>query len=159
PYDDKITQLNLRLNATYLAYGAEGQEYKTNQMVQDQNALKYSTANVADRAVFKSSANYSNEKWDLVDAYKRDKKILIRERENMPDSLKQLSRDELENEIQQLAQERESINQEIRELGEKRRAYLEAETEKDTAKTENSLGASILKALREQAKKKGFVIE
>ncbi len=42
PYDELINQLNLRLNATYLAYGSRGQHYQANQAVQDQNALKYS---------------------------------------------------------------------------------------------------------------------
>jgi len=159
PYDEQINQLNLRLNATYLAYGSRGQHYQANQAVQDQNALKYSKANVADRALFKSSANYSNEQWDLVDAYQKDKKILIKEKENLPDSLKQLSQAELETKVQRLLQERENINREIRELGGQRRAYIEAERAKVNDGNANSLEDSILRALREQAKRKGFVIE
>ena len=159
PYDEKITQLNQQLNATYLAYGAQGQDFKMNQTAQDQNALKYSKANVADRALFKSSANYSNAQWDLVDAYKKDKKILTQQKENLPDSLKQLSLPDLEKEVQHLIQERERINQKIRELGDERRAYLETEQANRTGDTTNSLEGSILKALREQARQKGFVIE
>ena len=159
PYDSQITQLNLRLNATYLAYGTQGQQFKANQAVQDQNALKYSQANVADRAIFKSSSSYKNDKWDLVDAYKKDKKILYKKKENLPDSLKHLSKAELEAEIQQLAQEREEAQREIQKLGEARRAYIEAEKAKMPENTSNSLEDSVLAALRAQAKKKGFVIE
>ncbi len=114
---------------------------------------------MADGALFKSSANYSNEQWDLVDAYQKDKKILVKEKENLPDSLKQLSQAELETKVQRLLQERENINREIRELGEQRRAYIEAERAKPENGNENSLEDSILRALREQAKRKGFVIE
>lgn len=159
PYDGQISQLNLRLNATYLAYGARGQEFQANQAVQDQNASRYSKANVADRTLFKSSANYRNEQWDLVDAYKKDKKILAREKENLPDSLRQLSQAELETEIQRLAQEREEIQELIRKLGEQRQAYIDMERAKAEGKPENNLGDSILQALREQAKRKGFIIE
>ena len=159
PYDERINQLNLNLNATYITYGAQVRDFQANQAMQDENALKYSKANMADRALFKSSANYTNANWDLVDAYKEDKEILAREKESLPDSLQQLSAKQLEAEVQRFMQLREDIRQEIQELGKKRRAYIEAEQAKMADDATNNLGSSILKALREQAKRKGFVME
>ena len=69
PYDDEINELNTRLNKTYIPYGKKGKQKLENQSTQDFNAGKYSKANSADRALFKSSKKYKADDWDLVDAY------------------------------------------------------------------------------------------
>lgn len=61
PYDDQISQCNVRLNKTYIGYGSKGVEKKMAQEVQDANAQSISGANYAERAVSKSKAVYKND--------------------------------------------------------------------------------------------------
>src|SRR5690606_21667396 len=58
PYDDHITRCNMRLNETYIGYGAYGESKKQAQAVQDSNAEGISSANMAERAVAKAGAAY-----------------------------------------------------------------------------------------------------
>ena len=76
PYDDQISQCNVRLNTTYIGYGAKGVEKKRSQEVQDANAQSISGANYAERSVSKSKEVYKNDSWDLVDKVSEDEKAL-----------------------------------------------------------------------------------
>src|SRR6186997_348885 len=55
PYDEQIAAFNDKLNATYVYYGASGEERKEQQIVQDNNAASYGLANAAERIFCKSS--------------------------------------------------------------------------------------------------------
>lgn len=156
PYDDQINQLNTKLNDTYVPFGKEGKQKKYNQSIQDANAQSYSKANFADRSAYKSSKKYKAEKWDLVDAYKKDKKILS-EATALPDSLQSISIQEMEKQIQEIAQRREKIQQEIRDLNGQRQNYIQQQKEKKA--TSSSLENSILQSIEKQAKLKGFEIK
>ena len=70
PYDDKILELNQKLNSTYVAYGNIGRTKMVLQTEQDNNAKGYSAENAVSRTVSKSSHLYQNSSWDLVDAEK-----------------------------------------------------------------------------------------
>ncbi len=76
PYDDRIAELNDRLNDTYIYYGRSGYSKKENQIAQDKNAESYSKSNKVERAVSKSSHVYDNSSWDLVDASKDNEKVI-----------------------------------------------------------------------------------
>ena len=119
---------------------------------QDLNADKYSMANAADRAVFKSSKKYKAEKWDLIDAYKKDKAVL-KNTAALPDTMQDISIEEMEARIQSAISERETIQQEIQDLDKKRRSF---KAEKVKEGNKNELEENMLKSIREQAKKKGF---
>ena len=155
PYDDQINQLNSKLNNTYIPYGKKGKSKFQNQTAQDLNASKYGASNIGDRAAFKSSKKYKADDWDLIDAYKKDKKILSKT-EALPDSLQNISIEEMEARIQQVVSEREVIQKEMQELDKKRRLY---KTEKAKENGTEGLQESMLKSLKEQVKKKGFEIE
>ncbi|MEO1257347.1 MAG: vWA domain-containing protein [Bacteroidota bacterium] len=152
PYDEKINELNTQLNATYIPYGKDGHLKLQNQSMQDANGKLQSTANLTNRTVFKSSKAYKNTSWDLADAYQEDKSILNRA-DFLPDTLQNLSVEEMETAIQQVIQERETIQNEIRELDKKRREFKK-EKKKNTPK--NGLEDSMLKSIKKQAKEKGF---
>ena len=155
PYDAKINQLNEKLNSTYIPFGKEGKEKHSNQMLQDSNAKKYGSSNAASRAVFKSKKQYKAEKWDLVDAYKKDKKVLETVKE-VPDSLQNISVAELEAKIKAVSNSRSEIQQQINELDEKRRSYIEEESKKNASKS--SLENSMLESIKTQAAKKGYKV-
>ena len=155
PYDDAINNLNTKLNATYIPYGKKGQQKKQNQISQDMNAENYSKSNVSDRAAFKSSKKYKADDWDLVDAYKKDKNI-VNNLETMPNIFQNISVEEMETRIQQIATKREALQNEMQALDKKRREY---KAEKSKEATNGGLQESMLKSIREQARKKGFKIK
>ena len=153
PYDDQINQLNTRLNNTYIPFGNKGKQKKENQMIQDSNAGSYSQVNAADRAVFKSSKKYKATDWDLVDAYKKDKKV-IQEVKVVDEKLKELSVEELEAKIQQVTHERTKIQEEIRQLDKKRRQYKAKKQTND----DSSLQKNMIQNIQKQAELKGYKI-
>ncbi len=157
PYDKQIGDLNMQLNNTYIHYGQQGQRFKENQITQDNNAGQYSQANVADRAVFKSSTSYSNAEWDVVDAYKKDKSILKKKKEELPEEYQELEEEELETKIIEITQERETIQLKIKELDKERRTFIENEKAKNIGDNAGgTLEESMLNSLRKTAEEKGF---
>lgn len=156
PYDQKISDLNDELNTTYVPYGAQGITYSSNQRKQDSNAASYSIANKAERAAFKSSKKYKNEKWDLVDAYEKDKKIL-KKAKVLPKELAGKTEVEIEEMIVLKQAKRSAIQAKIKALNQQRKAYQKAQSEekRDTTNLENS----ILLSIKKQAKQKGYKVE
>ncbi len=156
PYDQKIGDLNTRLNKTYIPYGKKGEEKLRNQQEQDSNARIYSSANVADRAVFKSSKKYTASDWDLVDAYKNDKKVLNNTKA-MPDTLQNLTTNELEAKIQNILAERDQINLEIQQNNVLRQNFIIENS--SSSQEENNLKNSIKKSIEKHAKLKGYQVD
>ena len=157
PYDDQINQLNIQLNNTYIPFGKYGASKKESQKSQDANAQHYSSANSAERAVYKSSKKYRASTWDLVDAYKDDKSI-VKKAKLLPDSLQNLTPNDLEARIQVISQQRASIQDQIQELDKKRRKY-KAEKASTETESESNLQRSMLKSIEKQAKQKGYKIK
>lgn len=156
PYDDKINDLNKKLNETYIPYGKKGKAKKRNQTRQDANASGYSKSNSADRAAFKSSKKYKADSWDLVDAYKKDKSILSKA-EVLPDSIQTLSIEDLEAKIESVSAERSIIQNEIQTLNQNRKAFIQKNSKVEAEK--NNLNNSIRKSVENQAKLKGYKIK
>lgn len=155
PYDDDIVKLNEELNSTYVSYGVSGKKMKERQEVQDKNASG-SGANVnINRAVSKSQQAYTNESWDLVDAYKKDeKKLESLSDDEMPEELKGKSNTEVKKYVQDKQSKREKIQKQINELNDKRSKYV-LEQQKNNAQ-ENTLDAVMIKTVREQAQNKNY---
>jgi len=158
PYDDRISQLNIKLNNTYVTYGREGKQKKENQEAQDVNASGISQVNSVKRAVSKASHVYKNESWDLVDAsgqtdFEIDKII----KEELPEEMKEMNDEEKTKYIEAKKNEREQIQKEIIELNKKREEYV-SKQQSETAK-ENVLDDVMLKAIKTQAKAKKFKFE
>lgn len=158
PYDDKISECNVRINNTYIGYGAIGSSKKMNQEAQDKNAQKLSSANYAERAVSKSKAVYKNESWDLVDRVKEDPKAIAKiKKTELPAELQNKSEAELEAIVTKKTKEREAIQKEIGELGRKRQQYIDIEAKK--SKSQDDLGNAINSSIMTLAKAKGYTVE
>ena len=156
PYDDKIAELNQKLNETYVEYGREGQIKKQKQSVQDKNAESYGKANTVKRAVSKSTHIYKNESWDLVDAAESGSvKPAAVPKSELPEEMKNMNDAEMEKYLKQKKAERAKIQQEILTLNQKREAYV-AQKQKEKAQ-EKTLDNAMLKAIKSQASKKQFV--
>lgn len=158
PFDDQITQANIRINATYVSYGAQGASKKMAQEVQDKNAETISKANYAERAVSKSKKVYKNDSWDLVDKVKDDKQAVQKlKKEELPKELQGKTDAEISAYVEKKTKEREAIQKEISELGKKRQAYIDAEAKK--AKGGDDLGDALSTSIVTFAKKKGYTVE
>lgn len=159
PYDTKITELNSKLNDTYVPYGKKGASFKMNQQAQDKNAATISQENMVSRAVTKSKHVYKNTKWDLVDATD-DESVSVSEieEEELPEEMQGMTDVQKENYVKQKKAERDAIKSEIDELGEKREQYI-AEEKKKTAETDNMLDEGMLGAIKKQASSKSYVFK
>jgi hypothetical protein len=155
PQDAEILKLNESLNSTYIAYGKLGAANAEKQMAQDANAVNAAPAVAAQRAVAKSSANYYNSNWDLVDASKEKNfdlsKVPV---EDLPEEMKKMTPEQRSNHIKVKTEERAKLQTRILELNKERDAFV-AEKRKEMAKTgDDTLDAAVVKAVREQASKK-----
>jgi len=159
PYDKEISDLNNKLNDTYVSYGYNGKVKKENQIVQDKNAESYGSANKAERIKSKTSVFYSNKSWDLVDASKeKDFTVTTIKEDELPEELKGKSAEEKQKYIAQKSQERENIKTQIVQLNKKRTEYI-VEKEKTMQVDDKSLDAVMVKSIKGQAAKKKFVFE
>jgi hypothetical protein len=153
PYDDRINELSLDLNKTYVYYGAHGNSKKQEQLEQDANAESYSKSNLASRNSIKASKFYKNSSWDLVDAYEeKTVEIAKIEKSSLPPALQNKSTAELEKYVQQQLQTRNNLKQQIEVLNTQRGKYLASQS---TSETE-SLESSMVKSLKKQAHAKNY---
>lgn len=153
PYDDKILQLNQKLNNTYVAYGYVGKQKMELQAEQDSNARGYSEENAVSRTVSKSSHLYTNSNWDLVDAEKeKDFKYEDLKKSELPKELKNKSVSEIKAYVSKKRQEREIIQKDIQQLNEKRRQFIKTQQKDDS----NGLENAMIKAIKTQAKEKKY---
>lgn len=155
PYDAQIESCDIRLNKTYVGYGAMGRFKKENQVIQDNNAKSVHKGNYTERAVSKSKAAYNNRSWDLVDLNKEDNRALDNmKEEDMPAELKGKSKAEIKTIIAEKTKEREAIQKEINELSVKRQQYIDQYAK--SIPGADDLGEAINKSILELAVKKGY---
>lgn len=160
PYDDKISECNVKLNGTYISYGSKGMEKKRMQAVQDQNAASMSKANAVERSVAKTkSAAYKNESWDMVDKAESDKDFLGKiKNEELPAELQGKSKAEISKIVEKNSKDRANIQKEIAELAVKRQTFIDAELKKRGNSESDDLGKAIEKSILEIGSKKGYTL-
>ena len=157
PQDDELIALGKKLNETYIAYGYYGDEFKERQAEQDENAGNLAPEVLVDRTVTKSSGQYRNESWDLVDAKKEGTvKIEELEEDQLPEEMKNMTVEERKAYVEEKSNERESIQNKINKLSEERRKYI---AQKLAESNDNTLDAAMLKMIREQAAEKNYKFE
>ena len=156
PQDEEIARLNIELNDTYIAYGAGGQAAQQRQAEQDRNAANLSPQASTSRAVTKSSFNYRNSSWDLVDALKENQVELENiQDKDLPENMQNMTIEERKTYTDEKAKERAEIQKKIQELNVQRENYVAAERKKQQG-GENTLGSAIIKAVQNQAVRKNF---
>ncbi|WP_422106078.1 vWA domain-containing protein [Winogradskyella sp.] len=154
PYDDKILELNEKLNKTYVAYGSLGKAKMQMQADQDDNARNYNKANAVSRTVSKSSRLYKNSSWDLVDAEREaDFSYDDLDTDQLPKELKGKSKEEIKSYVENKRKERKKLQKDIAELNIKRRDYI------SKTSVDNGLEDAMINAIKTQAKKKNYVWE
>jgi hypothetical protein len=154
PYDDLMGALNDKLNTTYVYYGASGEDRKEQQIMQDNNAASYGSANIAERSFCKSSHAYKNSSWDLVDAMRENEKIIMEiKQEDLPKEMRSMSIEQRSTYIRQKSEERKKIQAEIQLMNKKRQEYIYKTPQGNKDKM---LDASMMKAIKEQGRAKNL---
>ena len=158
PQDKRISELGIKLNETYIGYGSLRQEGATKQTLADQDAVANEAAGShLQRAIWKSTDNYSNSSWDLIDAVK-DKQIDLAklEKKELPAELQELSPEQLKARVDEAAKKRAGIQEEIRKLNEQREAHVAEELKKQSEQGIKTLDRVLVDATRSQAEKLGY---
>ena len=158
PFDDELVQLGQKINETYIAYGYEGAELKQRQNEQDSNAGSLAPSVLVDRTVTKSSEQYRNESWDLVDAKEKGSVDIANiPKDQLPKEMQNMSTEERNKYIEKKAKERGEYQKQINKLDKQRRDYIAKKVSEN--KEENTLDAAMLKMIREQASNKNYKFE
>lgn len=156
PYDREIAALNAKLNGTYIPYGAEGVVGQQRQAIEDTN----SGINLVTRGAAKASEYYQNDSWDLIDAVDGGK-VTIEELSNdsLPEAMQSMTLAQRQEYIAAKKTERETIQQKIRDLSQKRDEYLEKQRQAMANRGDNTLDAVIIESLRKQLAARGFRLQ
>jgi hypothetical protein len=156
PYDRTILDLGNRLNSTYVPYGYDGELKRGRQAAQDKMAEESAPAAGINRSVAKSSASYNSSSWDMVDAYEKGGlKLESLKKSDMPSSMSNYSKSDVEKYVKGKSVERKKIQKEIENLNVKRRKYLDSKQKKNETDTFDS---AVIKIIQDQAKDKKFNI-
>lgn len=157
PQDDEIVKLSAALNGTYIAYGHAAPAAAARQEAQDNNAVQAQAGAALDRALAKSSANYCNEGWDMVDAMKqKDFKLESVKEEDLPEVMRKMTLEERQAYVAGKTKERAAIQAQIQTLNEAREKFIAAEMKKRGLEDKSTLGSAMVTAVRTQCEKKEF---
>ena len=120
---------------------------------QDNNAMELEEAVAVQRAVSKSSGMYKNSTWDLIDASEDDEfDVTALKKEELPSTLRNKSKAELNAFISTKKAERKRIQKEIQELNAKREIYIKEHAPQEKGELESAM----LNAIKRQASGKNF---
>jgi hypothetical protein len=158
PQDKTIAELSIKLNSTYIGYGSRREESAKKQSLADEDASANEKSGAAvERAVAKSSINYSNSSWDLVDAMK-DKKIDLSKlrSDELPEEMKAMKPEERAAFVENAAKERTQIQTQITELNQQRELYVAAEIKKQATLGSQTLDEALVETTRAQASALGY---
>jgi hypothetical protein len=157
PFDQKLAELSGEINKTYVGYGRAAQEGLARQHAADSAALSVSAPAAAARAAAKSGGQYRNYSWDLVDAREqKDFDLAKVKREDLPAEMRAMTLEEQKVHLDAMANKRTEMQKEINDLNVKRQKFIDDEICKSGKSTDKAFDAAMLKALREQAQRKGF---
>jgi hypothetical protein len=162
PYDSELFLLNNKLNGTYLTYGHAGAVGYESQANADKLNYKMSKSVAAKRVAVKGYSNlYSNQNWDMVDAYRVDSANFFKklDTQTLPDSLKNKNTEEIKKVVAIKTAEREAIQKEIIALSAKRDGYISSERARLATDNTQTLESEIEKIIKKQVKRFNMFIE
>jgi hypothetical protein len=160
PQDAEIALLGSELIQTYMPSGVPGRAGAARQRAQDAQARGVAPEVSSQRTLFKSSVNYKNAAWDLVDAVKEGEVDLDRlEPSALPEDLRAMTPEERKAHVASNQQKRAEIQERISRLRVERDRYVAAKQGEVGESQADALDAAMIEALREQAARKSFVLE
>jgi len=155
PFDDKILKLNEKLNTTYVTFNDVGRKrLKVQKEVDVQNEASNKKA-MMQRVATKSTANYFNGNWDLLDASTGDKFEWGNiDEKQLPKELVGLTDEQKDEWVAQKREERKKIQSEIQKLNTERSKFVAKKSAEST--DGDSLGSAVQSSVRKQAEAKGY---
>jgi hypothetical protein len=155
PYDDEIFKLNEKLNGTYIAYGARGQEFYSKQEQMDVANAAMSKKAAIKRAETKSNSKvYNNAGWDLVDrAGDNEAEIERIDKKTLPDSLQNKTTAQLKVIVSEKKKERAAIHTKIIALNQQRQQYINDQKKNGGGVTVSTLETEVERIIGEQVKR------
>jgi hypothetical protein len=104
---------------------------------------------------------YKNGEWDLVDKVAYDSLGFINmAKEELPDSLKNKTKDEIKKIVEEKSKQRAAVQQEIVTLNKQRDVYIAAEkVKRANNKNEQTLETEVEKIIKTQARKHNMIIQ
>ena len=159
PFDKELAALSASLNKTYIAFGKAGRAGQARQRVADRAAAETSSNTAALRAAAKSKKQYFNA-WCLIDACERKEVDLEKvKEEDLPEYMRGKTLEEKKAIMAKKRAERTAIQKKIAEINKKRGTWMAAERARRGQEADKSFDAAVRKALRAQAKAKGYEFE
>ena len=161
PFDEKIASLSRELDGTRLFYGNKEEQKKFRSKLDAAEKLHAdaSAAAQARRGVFNSSnsgkRNFAGEADLIADISAGKTRLADIEKEALPASIRTLPATQQSAAVEEIRVRRENVTEEIRELADKRQAYIEKELAKSDSKSDG-LDNKLYEAIRIQAKEKGL---
>ena len=156
PQDAEIAKLGNELNKTYVGYGDDAPAAVMRQEAQDKAAMGMSLGSGTARAVTKSSANYDNSGWDLVDAKRKGADVAKMPAAALPAPMRDMKPAERVEFVEKKATERAEIQEKIRRLNTEREQFVKAEEKKAGGKKEATLDTALLESAKAQGEKNDF---
>ena len=161
PYDEKLARLSAKLDDTRLYYGTREEKEKQQHKVEATEKLHAaaSVSSRARRATFNASksggANFLGE-GELVDEVISGRVDLSRiDQDQLPEPMKAMSPEAQQVLISELAERRNGLQRQIKELSVQRSGYLKKKVE-ESGGARDSLDDKIYRTVREQAGKLGL---
>lgn len=159
PQDGEIARLGVELNDTYVLYGADGHRSWARQSAQDANAMGIGGSSLVFRSQVKASANYSNARWDLVDALREGKaRASTLPEAELPEALRKLSPAERDAHVARQAARRADLQVRIARLSREREAF-QSERQRADAGPAATLDSALVASIRELARDRGYSFE
>ena len=135
----------------------QGEESKERQAKQDDYASRGSAGVATQRAVAKSSAQYDNSEWDLVDARKKGKvKLEEMKPADLPAPMKAMAPAERTAFVEKLDKDRAELQAKIQSLNQEREKHVAAEQKKKAADGTKTLDSAMVESVRAQGTKAAF---
>lgn len=156
PMDQQLAALNEELNETFLAFGSDGDEFKSNQIEQDGNVATMSAPAMASRVATKASSVYKSESWDLVAAIESGKSLDEIVVDELPEEMREMEIEDRQKFVAKKARQREEISGRIQALADERRDYISKERAGRANDGAKGLDEVMQQGLQALAVEKGF---
>lgn len=160
PQDKILIELNMKLNSTYVPYGAAGKVGAANQVQQDQKAEEMGQQTGAGRVAAKATRMYDAAHWDLVDGVAQGKvKVEELKDADLPAAMAALPMEQRQEFVMQQQRARADVQAEIAKVSAERDEVLKKARAEQERAGKTSLDDAMEKSLRKQAEAKGFEFE
>lgn len=156
PFDERLGELNRRLNATVLAYGRASEVHAARGRLSLAERAEGEEAAGRASALARAPSAVGGER-DLVRAHEEGKVDLAGLKpEELPPELKDKKPEEIETILKEKAAEREKVIAEIQKISKERDGYVREYNKKHAGEKRDAFDEWVVKSVREGAAKKGI---